>query len=159
MAVIRFRVAGLWRRALATTVDCLLLSPFAVVLYFAQGLFPGARAFHWRELGIDSLVEILLGRDSVALACLGVYGVLAALYFVLFQAIRGQTPGQRLLGLRVITPAGARPTVWRALARTLAFGPSAALFGLGLLWIGFDREKRGLHDWLAGTYVVRNSSR
>jgi uncharacterized RDD family membrane protein YckC len=26
---------------------------------------------------------------------------------------------------------------------------------LGFLWIGFDREKRGLHDWLADTYVVR----
>jgi len=22
------------------------------------------------------------------------------------------------------------------------------------LWIGFDREKRALHDWVAGTYVV-----
>jgi uncharacterized RDD family membrane protein YckC len=26
---------------------------------------------------------------------------------------------------------------------------------LGFLWIGFDSEKRGLHDWIAGTYVVR----
>jgi uncharacterized RDD family membrane protein YckC len=23
------------------------------------------------------------------------------------------------------------------------------------LWIGFDREKRGLHDWIADTYVVK----
>ena len=33
--------------------------------------------------------------------------------------------------------------------------PAAATLGLGFAWIGFDREKRGLHDWLAGTYVVR----
>ena len=26
---------------------------------------------------------------------------------------------------------------------------------LGFLWIGFDAEKRGLHDWIAGTYVIR----
>jgi len=34
-----------------------------------------------------------------------------------------------------------------------------ALAGLGLLWIGFDREKRGLHDWIAGTYVIRTRTR
>jgi uncharacterized RDD family membrane protein YckC len=26
---------------------------------------------------------------------------------------------------------------------------------LGYLWIAFDAEKRGLHDWIAGTYVIR----
>jgi hypothetical protein len=30
----------------------------------------------------------------------------------------------------------------------------ATLF-LGFLWIGFDNEKRGLQDWIAGTYVIR----
>ena len=30
----------------------------------------------------------------------------------------------------------------------------ATLF-LGFLWMGFDSEKRGLHDWIAGTYVIR----
>jgi uncharacterized RDD family membrane protein YckC len=27
--------------------------------------------------------------------------------------------------------------------------------GLGFLWIGFDSEKRGLQDWVSGTYVVK----
>ena len=31
---------------------------------------------------------------------------------------------------------------------------TAALAAPGLLWIGFDREKRGLHDWLTHTYAV-----
>jgi uncharacterized RDD family membrane protein YckC len=26
---------------------------------------------------------------------------------------------------------------------------------LGFLWVGFDSEKRGLHDWIAGTYVIK----
>ena len=30
-----------------------------------------------------------------------------------------------------------------------------ATLGLGFIWIAFDSEKRGLHDWLAGTYVVK----
>ena len=39
-------------------------------------------------------------------------------------------------------------------AITFAVG-SVATLGLGFFWIGFDSEKRGLHDWLAGTYVVK----
>ena len=31
----------------------------------------------------------------------------------------------------------------------------AATLFLGFLWIGFDSEKRGLQDWIAGTYVIR----
>ena len=30
-----------------------------------------------------------------------------------------------------------------------------AIAVLGFLWIAFDSEKRGWHDWLAGTYVVK----
>jgi uncharacterized RDD family membrane protein YckC len=26
---------------------------------------------------------------------------------------------------------------------------------LGFFWVGFDSEKRGLHDWIAGTYVIK----
>ena len=46
----------------------------------------------------------------------------------------------------------------RTLLRTSGYVLSAVLFSLGFLWIGFDREKRGLHDWIAGTYVIRADS-
>ena len=53
---------------------------------------------------------------------------------------------------------GERPSIVRSLVRTPAYLPSLVLLALGLLWIGFDREKRGLHDWLADTYVVKGAS-
>ena len=43
----------------------------------------------------------------------------------------------------------------RALVRTAGYVVSVASLGLGFLWIAFDSEKRGLHDWMAGTYVVK----
>ena len=52
-----------------------------------------------------------------------------------------------------------RPEWWRAFLRGWAVLLGVALLGMGLLWIGFDREKRGLHDWLAGTYVIRSPGR
>jgi uncharacterized RDD family membrane protein YckC len=76
-------------------------------------------------------------------------------YFVGFHAMRGQTLGQTLLGVEIITRVGQRPSVLRSLSRAAAAILSAVCASLGFIWIAFDREKRGLHDWLAGTYVVR----
>ena len=39
--------------------------------------------------------------------------------------------------------------------RTAGYLAGLATLSLGFLWIGFDAEKRGLHDWIAGTYVIR----
>ena len=69
-------------------------------------------------------------------------------------ATRGQTPGKQLLGLIVIDAYGERPSLLKTLLRTVGYAVSVLPFSLGFLWIGFDREKRALHDWLAGTYVV-----
>jgi uncharacterized RDD family membrane protein YckC len=80
--------------------------------------------------------------------------VVTMLYFFLFHAARGQTPGKQLLGLMVLTVYGERPGVGRCLLRTFGYLLSVLPFSLGLLWVGFDREKRALHDWVAGTYVV-----
>ena len=39
--------------------------------------------------------------------------------------------------------------------RCAGYLASIATLFLGFLWIGFDSEKRGLQDWIAGTYVIR----
>ena len=62
---------------------------------------------------------------------------------------------ESFLKLRVIDGFGRRPSLGRSLLRTAAYLPSALLLALGFLWIGFDREKRGLHDWLADTWLGR----
>ena len=42
-----------------------------------------------------------------------------------------------------------------AVVRALACFLSLIVIGLGFLWIAFDPEKRGWHDKIAGTVVVR----
>jgi uncharacterized RDD family membrane protein YckC len=62
----------------------------------------------------------------------------------------GQTPGMRLLGLRLAHPrAGERLALWRAVVRT----------GLLMLLVPallVDADGRGLHDRLTDTAVVRD---
>ena len=129
------RHAGFWIRVAATLVDAIWMT--AVV--FALTLpFGGVTS----ETGV--LVSSLLSM---------MFGIVVP---VIGWAIFGATPGKALLGLRVI--GGKRR---RGLGLVLAFlrlcgvMVSAALLGLGFLMVAFSRDKRALHDHLAGTAVVR----
>jgi uncharacterized RDD family membrane protein YckC len=76
-------------------------------------------------------------------------------YFVLCHGTAGQTLGKRLLGARVLDESGAPIGYLRALGRSLATIVATVPFGIGLVMAGFRRDRRGLHDLLAGTRVVR----
>ena len=69
---------------------------------------------------------------------------------------RGQPPGKRLFGLRVVSDDGARPSVERCAARAALSAASVLLLGLGLLPALFTRSGRALHDISAGTRVVES---
>ena len=75
---------------------------------------------------------------------------------MLFWGLRGATPGKSLLGLEVRTEDGASPIgIPRAIMRCVGYAISGSVFGLGYLWIIFDDGKRGWHDRIAKTMVVR----
>jgi uncharacterized RDD family membrane protein YckC len=69
---------------------------------------------------------------------------------VVFLVITGQTPGMRVLALRLAhEQPGQRLAPWRAVVRT-------ALLMLLLPALVVDSDGRGLHDRLTGTAVVRD---
>jgi uncharacterized RDD family membrane protein YckC len=71
--------------------------------------------------------------------------VITVVTLVLF----GQTPGMRLVGLRLAHPRpAARLALWRAVVRT-------ALLCLLVPALVVDADGRGLHDRLTDTAVVR----
>lgn len=136
-------------------IDLGLVGVFAP-LFIALGLVIAGRSLpSWKELGPSWLIEGTLTGDPVVSGALGVTVVLALSYFFLFHAMAGRTPGKRALHIRLIDEHGNLPSPTRALARTLGYLVSLVTLSIGFVWIGFDREKRGLHDWVAGTYVVR----
>lgn len=80
-------------------------------------------------------------------------------YFVLFWSTTGQTPGMRLLRVRVRGLAG-RHSLDRSIARAtvglvLAIGPMFA----GFVPVLFTERRRGLPDFLAGTVVLYDDPR
>ncbi len=80
----------------------------------------------------------------------------SGLYFTAFLALwRGQTPGKRLLGIRVLRLNGRPITWWAAFERFggYAAGPATGL--LGFLQIYWDRNRQAIHDKISETVVVQ----
>jgi uncharacterized RDD family membrane protein YckC len=149
-------VAGFFHRLIAGVVDALILTPILLFVGWLTVKVTGAQVPPLSELRVESALELVLEGGSLLASLLAMGTVILVLYGSLFIATTGATPGLRLLRLRVINVYGEAPEWWRGILRCLGEVVAALLLGLGLLWIGFDREKRGLHDWLAGTYVIRN---
>lgn len=83
--------------------------------------------------------------------------LLGLAYFVLALWIFGRTLGKYVLGLRLIKLAPRSLRFEEALLRELGLLFSLLPLGLGLLWPLFDAERRALHDYIAGTLVIRTS--
>ena len=140
-------VAGIGFRSIAYLVDALLLFLFWVSAYF---LF---------SLVLSDFVGAFLGLSSVG-KTLAIIGGFATqwLYWTLCEVIgRGQTPGKRLLSIRVVSddgsPVGVLQSSVRNLCRIVDFLPF--FYGAGLLAMLLSRENRRLGDLLAGTLLIR----
>lgn len=151
----RVFVAGLWRRLLAAGVDAVLLAPVLGLTFWLALRVSGATLPTASGLRPETVLEMVLEGSPLLYGGIALGALVVLLYGGLFMAITGATVGLRLLGLKVINVYGQPPEIWRVVLRCGGFIGSCATLGLGFLWIGFDREKRGLADWLAGTYVIR----
>lgn len=72
---------------------------------------------------------------------------------------RGQSEGKITMKLRVQALSGATPGLWPGLRRTMGQFAIGLTLGIGYLWVLTNHERRGLHDILAGTRVVRGVKR
>jgi uncharacterized RDD family membrane protein YckC len=78
-----------------------------------------------------------------------------AIYMVGFWVADGATPGKKVFGLRVQMVNGEPIGIGAGLLRYVGYYVSGLTLGIGFLMVAFTPEKRGLHDYIAGTVVVR----
>jgi uncharacterized RDD family membrane protein YckC len=67
----------------------------------------------------------------------------------------GQTPGKRIMGIKVVRKDGAPLDAATIIVRYVGYYINSFLFGIGWLWAFWDADRQGIHDKLAGTIVVR----
>jgi uncharacterized RDD family membrane protein YckC len=96
--------------------------------------------------------SISWNRNDLPVAILFV--VWEFVYFAYSWGASGKTLGMALLGVKVVAADGTQAGPRRAVIRTLAFPLSFLLLGLGFTGILFQRDRRALHDMIAGTAVV-----
>jgi uncharacterized RDD family membrane protein YckC len=133
--------AGLATRAVGLAVDVAI----AQVIVFAGGAVLALVASLVGDLQFGTLERVI-----AAIAWVTVVGF----YFVLFWSTASQTPGMRLMGLRVLGPSGGHPSVGRSIVRLVGLGLCIIPLFAGFLTVLVDDRRRGLHDFLAGTVVV-----
>jgi uncharacterized RDD family membrane protein YckC len=133
--------AGIATRALALAADVALVT---LLFMSATGLF--------------ALVASLVGglRPEWLVGALMASGwmLIAGGYFVLFWSAAGQTPGMRLLRLRVLRPTGGPPSIGRSIVRAVGLVLAIVPLFAGFIPVLFTERRRGLPDFMAGTVVV-----
>ena len=108
-----------------------------------------------------SIALILASTILTAIfAPLGILAFLASLlflflYFPYFWQRSGQTPGMRLMQIKVVRDKDGGPVTWgAAFLRLIGYWISGLVFYLGYIWIFIDKRKRGWYDLIAGTVVI-----
>lgn len=176
-----FEACGRRRRFVAALLDSLVLAVVGAVIggamFFAMVDSPGSLFIEqpngtvaWRAGAEEEVNRAIVTITLVMTA-------MAAVYFVAFHAMTGQTPGKGMLGVKVVDiHTGEAPNLGTSLLR---YGVYAApgLVGMGMSyagppwesfalvvnlawlvivgWIVFEKTRRGLHDIVAETAVVR----
>ncbi|MGA3058510.1 MAG: RDD family protein [Candidatus Limnocylindrales bacterium] len=119
---------GFWLRVVAYLIDMSLLGIVGVVLSSALGA---------------------AGQAMGALMFIA--------YFIGLWGTTGQTVGMMLLGLHVVRDVDGGKITWRnAVLRFVGLFVAFACVYIGVIWVAFDSRKRGWHDKIGATVVVRN---
>jgi uncharacterized RDD family membrane protein YckC len=145
---LEFVLAGIGSRFMAAFLDVLIeavlyLVLFLLTLIWVSGVFSANRSIWWQAI------------VTLVIFCIN-WG-----YYAIFEALwKGQTPGKRWAGIRVIKDSGRPINAFEAIARNLVriidFLPG--FYGVGVVTMLLNAKNRRVGDYVAGTLVVHESS-
>ena len=154
------RYAGFWIRFIASLADTIFLAlPLAVVIYFLSD----GNWFDF-ELYQQNLQYAMSGNAVKALETQPQMSMKWELLFefsvllitmLFWKRWRGATPGKKFVHIKIVdnkTHKDINNT--QAITRSFGYLASTFAFLLGFIMVGFRKDKRGLHDLLAGTIVI-----
>jgi uncharacterized RDD family membrane protein YckC len=147
---------GFWIRVAAYLIDHLcvgvVLTPVALVMVFPAIMKIAQEAQQNQEPGPEVIGAVL--------GAMGFYFVIALVGSWLYEALLTSsawqgTIGKRILRLKVTDDFGNRISFARATGRFFAKILSGMVMYVGFIMVAFMERKRGLHDVIGGTQVLR----
>lgn len=97
--------------------------------------------------------EVQLDTAGILIG-MGAFALWLFVYYAYPWSVSGKSLGMSVLGIQVVAADGDDCSARSAVLRTLALPLSFLTLGLGFLPILFGRNRRALHDRIAGTAVV-----
>jgi uncharacterized RDD family membrane protein YckC len=149
---------GFWLRFLAVIIDGIIM---AIPMGILQALVLGALGMSMANMAPNPnpspeeamrMLGPLFGVMGLS-ALLGM--AIGCAYETFFVAQFAATPGKMALGLKVVRADGSKVGAGRAVGRYFAKLVSAMTLYIGYIMAGFDGQKRGLHDMICDTRVIK----
>lgn len=122
-----YELADIGTRFIALVIDGIVLGLIGALLFGAGR-------------GTGGLIGLIIG---------------AAYYWYFLTRQDGQTPGKRIMKIRVVKVDGSPIDDTTAVLRYLGYYISSAIFMLGWLLALVDENRQTLHDKIVSTYVVK----
>jgi len=147
MVRVSLPLAGVGRRGLAFLVDFSIRYGIPLLVLLALTTLAG-----------PFIYELWTGGTFKIVLTIAAFFSAQFLYHLLFEALwAGQTPGKRLLGIRVVEERGRQVTLVSSAVRNLLRIVDALplFYGLGVFNLFISRRHQRLGDVAAGTLVVR----
>ena len=134
---------GFWLRLSAFVIDWLLV--FVVIT--PLGVWASVSTPWLRAGGYLAAAPLIFTGTAF---------VIGFLYFTLFWSWRGQTPGKMLVRAKVVRTNGETLNFGYAALRFLGLVVCFLTVYIGFIMVAFNVQKRGLHDIIADTCVVKS---
>ena len=147
---------GFWIRVAAYLIDGLLVGVVTFPIFFLT-IFPSVAAvIHQAESNQEPGPEVM----AALFGSIGVFALVAFCGHWLYEALLTSsswqgTVGKRILRLKVTDDNGNRIGFGRSTARFFAKILSGWIMYVGFIMVAFMERKRGLHDVICGTQVLR----
>ena len=153
------RYAGFWIRFIASFLDTLFLAlPLGILIYIISGgqWFDFAQYQQNLQMAMSGNPHALDNQPHTSFKWELVFEFSVLIATILFwDNWRGATPGKKFVHIKIVDAKTFEDiTNKQAITRSLGYIPSILLLGIGFLMVAFCKDKRALHDLLAGTAVI-----
>jgi uncharacterized RDD family membrane protein YckC len=146
--------AGFWIRVGAAIIDWLALYAIIMIITIPFEFFIATMGPDVGEGGNLDGFNMSLWMGMNILMALIQFGIGVA-YETWFVGKFAATPGKMACKIKVVNADGSKVSYLKALGRYFAKMLSSLILFIGYIMVAFDSEKRGLHDHICNTRVIR----